>query len=69
MTLHFNLEYKTVFGEQIVLNIQREKAIQKLPMTTLNGEKWSLDWSVEQPDTEYTNYYSVERAGIVCKTE
>ena len=69
MTLHFNLEYKTVFGEQIVLNIQREKAIQKLPMTTLNGEKWSLDWSVEQPDTEYTYYYSVERDGIVCKTE
>lgn len=69
MTLHFNLEYKTVFGEQIVLNIQREKAIQKLPMTTLNGEKWSLDWSVEQPDTEYTYYYSVEREGIVCKTE
>ena len=69
MTLHFNLEYKTVFGEQIVLNIQREKAIQKLPMTTLNGEKWSLDWSVEQPDTEYTYYYSVERDGIVCNTE
>lgn len=38
-------------------------------MTTLNGEKWSLDWSVEQPDTEYTYYYSVERDGIVCKTE
>ena len=49
MTIHFNIEYKTVFGEQLVLNIQKEDEELKFPMTTLNGEKWSFDWCVEQP--------------------
>ena len=24
MTIHFNIEYRTLFGEQLVLNIQKE---------------------------------------------
>ena len=69
MTIHFNIEYKTVFGEQLVLNIQKEDEELRFPMTTLNGEKWSLDWCVEQPAKAYTYYYSVERDGRVLKTE
>ena len=69
MTIHFNIEYRTLFGEQLVLNIQKEDEELKFPMTTLNGERWSFDWCVEQPAKAYTYYYSVERDGRVLKTE
>ena len=69
MTIHFNIEYKTLFGEQLVLNIQKEDEELRFPMTTLNGERWSFDWCVEQPAKVYTYYYSVERDGRVLKTE
>ena len=69
MTIHFNIEYRTLFGEQLVLNIQKEDEELKFPMTTLNGERWSFDWCVEQPAKVYTYYYSVERDGRVLKTE
>ena len=69
MTIHFNINYKTVFGEQLVLNIQKEDKELKLPMTTLDGEKWSQDWCVETVNQAYTYYYSIEREGKVSKTE
>ena len=46
MTIHFNIEYRTLFGEQLVLNIQKEDEELRFPMTTLNGEGWSFDWCV-----------------------
>ena len=42
MTIHFNIEYRTLFGEQLVLNIQKEDEELKFPMTTLNGERCRL---------------------------
>ena len=70
MTVHFHIEYRTVFGEQLVLNIQKEDEEEfKLPMATLDGKEWSVDWCVEQPAKSYTYYYSVERDGVVVKTE
>ena len=70
MTIHFHIEYRTVFGEQLVLNIQKEDEEElKLPMATLDGKEWSVDWCVEQPAKSYTYYYSVERDGVVVKTE
>ena len=70
MTIHFHIEYGTMFGEQLVLNIQEDDEEKlKLPMATLNGKEWSVDWCVKQPAKAYTYYYSVERDGVVVKTE
>lgn len=50
MTIHFHIEYGTMFGEQLVLNIQEDDEEKlKLPMATLNGKEWSVDWCVKQP--------------------
>ncbi len=38
-------------------------------LTTLDGERWSYDWCVEPSKKAYTYYYSVEREGVVLKTE
>lgn len=69
MTVQFNIEYKVMFGEQIVVNIQTEKGELKLPLETTDGERWACDWCVESPEKSYTYYYSVEREGRAVKTE
>ena len=47
MTVQFNIEYKAMFGEQIVVNIQTEEGELKLPLETTDGERWACDWCVE----------------------
>lgn len=69
MTIQFNIEYKAMFGEQIVVNIQTEEGELKLPLETTDGQRWACDWCVESPEKSYTYYYSVEREGRVVKTE
>lgn len=69
MTVQFNIEYKAMFGEQIVVNIQTEGGELKLPLETTDGERWACDWCVESPEKSYTYYYSVEREGRAVKTE
>jgi len=69
MTVQFNIEYKAMFGEQIVVNIQTEEGELKLPLETTDGERWACDWCVESPEKLYTYYYSVEREGRAVKTE
>lgn len=69
MTVQFNIEYKAMFGEQIVVNIQTEEGELKLPLETTDGERWACDRCVESPEKSYTYYYSVEREGRAVKTE
>lgn len=69
MTVQFNIEYKAMFGEQIVVNIQTEEGELKLPLKTTDGQRWACDWCVESPEKSYTYYYSVEREGRAVKTE
>lgn len=69
MTVQFNIEYKAMLGEQIVVNIQTEEGELKLPLETTDGERWACDWCVESPEKSYTYYYSVEREGRAVKTE
>lgn len=69
MTVQFNIEYKAMFGEQIVVNIQTEEGELKLPLETTDGQRWACDWCVESPEKLYTYYYSVEREGKAVKTE
>lgn len=69
MTVQFSIEYKAMFGEQIVVNIQTEEGELKLPLETTDGQRWACDWCVESPEKLYTYYYSVEREGKAVKTE
>lgn len=69
MTVQFNIEYKAMYGEQIVVNIQTEEGELKLPLETTDGQRWACDWCVESPEKSYTYYYSVEREGRAVKTE
>ena len=59
MTVQFNIEYKAMFGEQIVVNIQTEEGGLKLPLETTDGERWACDWCVESPEKSYNNRYTI----------
>ncbi len=69
MIFHFNITYKTSFGEGLVVNVITDNDVLRLPMSTVNGKQWSCDWTMEPTLKSYTYYYSVERNGCVCKTE
>lgn len=64
MNLKFNVDYRTRFGEEIVLNLVSDNTITKYRMVTVNGKRWSYDLNITPnvPRT-LTYYYAVERDG------
>ncbi len=69
MIFHFNITYKTVYGEGLVVNVLTDAGVQRLPLSTINGVQWSGEWGTDSAQKSYTYYYSVERDGRVCRTE
>lgn len=54
--LSFNLEYKTGFGEQLVLNVMGD-TVTAYAMSTLNGQNWSVDIPCNKPCGSSLDYY------------
>ncbi len=75
MNLHFNIDYRTAFGEEIVLNLissnrEGDKEIIECQMSTLNGERWMCSLNkVLQAGTYLDYYYSVKRDGQMVRRE
>ena len=58
MKLLFNLEYKTTFGEQLVLNLMNEKQdVTHFPMQTNDGLHWKVELSPSVETTTHLDYY------------
>ena len=71
MDLKFNIDYKTRFGEELVLNIVNEGSEAKYRMITSDGERWTykLSLSVQKRQPVLTYYYEVERGGRSVRHE
>lgn len=69
MNLHFNIDYTTAFGEEIVLNVLEGEKVSVYHMTTHDGTRWFYDLSIQKPAPSYTYYYSVYKNGSSVKTE
>ena len=69
MVFHFNIEYKTVYGENIVLNLNVDDKEVQCKLGTVDGHHWSCDLEMASKTKSCTYYYSVERDGKCCKTE
>ena len=61
MNLHFNVDYRTWFGEEVVLNIVNGEATAKYRMMTTKGKRWTYDLNLsgDIPET-LTYFYDVE---------
>lgn len=67
MNIHFDIEYRTVYGEDLFLNIVKGNGdIEMVPMTTADGIIWSCNISVQQ---HIHYYYSVQQNGRVKRSE
>ena len=70
MNLHFNIDYRTVFGEELVLNLMTPEAngdrkVSKYRMRTEGNDRWMCDLRYEfQAGTYIDYYYAVERDGV-----
>ena len=75
MNLHFNIDYSTVFGEELVLNIVEESGknagkITQYRMSTYDGLRWNYTLRLGRKRIDaLTYYYSIERAGIAERRE
>lgn len=64
----FNIDYKTVYGEYVYLNIEgREK--KRLRMGTVNGQRWTYELSDKQATGQLSYFYSVEHDGMPWRRE
>lgn len=72
MKLIFNINYHTVFGEELVLNLLKEdeNAINSFHMGTLDGSHWTCEINGNYPiGTVLDYYYSVEKNGATARHE
>ncbi len=69
MIFHFALDYKTTYGEELVLNLQAEGSTSAYKMMTRDGLRWTCDISLPSPQGTYTYHYSVERDGVKAREE
>ena len=70
MKLLFNLDYQTVFGEQLVLNVLREdQTTERHNMSTTDDYRWTYEMQKRGDKALLDYYYSVERGDDVVRTE
>lgn len=63
MIFHFNVDYKTYFGEELVLNIERPDRCERYHMGTIDGLRWSYELTLSDAPERLSYYYSVEHNG------
>lgn len=63
--LVFNIDEQTVFGEDVVLNLEGKK----YRMATADGRQWSIAVAAEYDDVgdALSYYYHVEQDGVVTR--
>ena len=69
MVFQLNVDYKTVYGEELVLNITIDGKEVQHKMRTSDGQRWVYDLDVTPKSKTCTYYYSVVRDGFCCKSE
>ena len=65
MDLKFNIDYRTRFGEELVLNLVNGDTEAKYRMMTTDGERWTYKLSLPSRGSRrvLAYYYGVERGG------
>jgi 4-alpha-glucanotransferase len=69
MKFQFNIDYKTVFGEELTLHVDIDGTVHLCRMSTLDGQRWCYDLIVTETPKYITYYYSVEHNGYSSRQE
>ena len=60
MNLIFSIDYKTVFGEELVLNIVKDGAVAQYHLGTTDGARWTCQLTIPDTNQVLEYYYSVD---------
>ena len=63
MNLIFSIDYKTVFGEELVLNIVKDGAVAQYHLGTTDGARWTCQLTIPDTNQVLEYYYSVDAIG------
>ena len=68
MNIYFHIDYKTIYGEELVLNLvttdeKGEQQIAQYRMSTYNGEQWYCQLKLSPTIHAIHYYYSVDNEG------
>ena len=63
MNLIFSIDYKTVFGEELVLNIMKDGAVAQYHLGTTDGARWTCQLTIPDTNQVLEYYYSVDAIG------
>ncbi len=72
MKIKFNLDYQTVYGEEIVLNVlhsSQSDAVTRHAMRTSDGRVWRVDLELDKAPVAMDYYYSVMRGDTEVRHE
>jgi 4-alpha-glucanotransferase len=69
MKFQFNIDYKTVFGEELTLHVDIDGTVHLCRMSSLDGQRWCYDLIVTETPKYITYYYSVEHNGYSSRQE
>lgn len=69
MVFHFNIDYRTAYGEELVLNMAVDGKEVQYKMNTSDGCRWTCNLELTPKSKRCAYYYSVVRDGICCKSE
>lgn len=69
MKFQFNIEYKTTFGEVVVLYVANSGLPVRHEMNTVNGKNWSCELTLSQSPEVLTYIYQIEHNGVELRRE
>lgn len=71
MKLKFIIDYQTVYGEEVAINLldAENHVCQHVVMKTTSGKEWKCDINVDDNCFQLCYYYSVKRGGITVRHE
>ena len=69
MTIHFHIEYRTAFGEELSLCFMDKDEVKTLRMTTVDGVDWWCDLSLRTSTPNLIYYYKVTTDGTFERSE
>lgn len=61
MKFSFNINYGTIFGEALVVNILDGDHVERHQMTSADGSQWNANVDIPQAPSQLKYYYSVTR--------
>ena len=70
MKIYFDIQYKTAFGEELLLNVEgQDESADSVLMFTRDGLNWSCDIDAPEDTTKVSYYYSVRNYRGIKRTE